>query len=245
MARRRVPRDPGAGRRLERRSIGASLLALAMLAPAMAGADDKRIDAPAFTAIEVSSGIAAVVHAGGAIAVVAHGDAQGVAALRTEVKDGILRAWMETKALGPGGHRVTLDIGVAELGAILASGGASIDISNWSGEALSAEADGGASIRAHEARGTAFVLRADGGGSLVISGACDSADASSSAGARLDAVALACADVVARATGGAALGIGASRSVDAEASNGASITVRGRPTRTHTVSKNGGSIRVE
>jgi hypothetical protein len=222
--------------------------ALIVLVPMLAVADDKIIGAQPFTAMEISTNIDAVVEAGGETAIMARGDAEALGRLRTEFKDGVFRAWIDKDLLSFldfGQHRVTLEIGVAQLDKMTASAGASIAITSWSGDALSADASSGASIKALDASGKSFTLTASSGASLETSGKCDSASAESSSGATVSAKSLRCADVKARASSGAGLSIGASKTLDAEVSSGAGITIAGKPSVTHLAASSGGNVSFE
>ena len=222
--------------------------ALVALAPALALADDKIVGAQPFTAMEISTDIDAVVEAGGETAIMARGDAKALERLHTEFKDGVFRAWIEQGLLSFldfGRHRVTLEIGVAQLDKITASAGASIEVTSWSGDALIADASSGAAIKALDASGKSFTLNASSGANIETSGACESASAESSSGAAISARLLHCADAKARASSGASLTIGASKTLDAEVSSGAGITIAGKPSVTHLAASSGGNIAFE
>jgi hypothetical protein len=225
----------------------AAIAAALVLTPAAAFAESQIIGAQPFTIIDVSSGIEAVIEAGGETSIMAEGSADALKELRTEFRDGTFRAWRDQNLLSIfdfTSRPIKLSIGVAQLDNLIASAGSSITVANWSGDALSAEASSGASIKAMEAVGKSYRLASSSGSRIEVGGECTSADADVSSGASIAAAPLKCADVKASASSGGSLEITASTWIDAEASSGASITIHGKPTVNQLESSSGGNVTI-
>lgn len=224
--------------------------ALLAMGPASALAASKTFDVEPFTAIEITSGLDAVVTVGGTLSVVAESPRQEeLDELRIEVRNGRLRAstdgedWGLLEFLFEAGNRETrITITVPELTAAEASAGSDVDVSGMSGDEVVLNASSGADLNVTAASGTRFELNASSGSDLTVEGTCKSADVNASSGSDLDAERLLCEDVAVNASSGSGARVHASASVDAEASSGASVSVSGKPAEVEQEASSGGDI---
>lgn len=203
------------------------------LAPSLAFAESRVLDVPAFTGVDVASGIAAAVVVGDNQSVTAEAPAaDDFDHFRYEVRNGVLHVWYDW-SLGQlfdfGARRMKLSIAATSLNYIESSSGASVTATGVVADRLTIEASSGAHVDAGNVAGDTYDLEASSGAGVTLEGTCTSASVDISSGASINAPALACANVSLDASSGAHLEIGASESLSADVSSGAGVTIHGRP----------------
>lgn len=230
--------------------IVASVLAAGLaLVASTALAAEKTYDFPAFTAVDISSGIDANITVGGAQSVVAESPDQGIIdRMQIRVVGSELKVWFDWSifdifSLGAD-RTVTLKITVPELVQAEASAGSHITVSGMTGGALDLEASSGASLNAAAISGGTVSIETSSGASVAAAGTCTSGSFEASSGASIEAADLLCADASAEVSSGAHANIFASASVKAEASSGAGVTVHGAPPVTDSESSSGGNVTI-
>jgi hypothetical protein len=224
---------------------------LCLAAPATALAASKTFDVEPFTAIEISSGIDAIVTVGGATqSVVAESPKQEeLDELIVEVRDGKFHAhtdrdffdlfdWAESD------RQTRITITVPALTAAEANSGADIDVSGISGDSVRLASSSGADLEATAVSGKSFDLNSSSGADLTVAGTCESARVDVSSGSDLHADKLLCADVEANASSGSDAEVYASASIRANVSSGASIDVYGKPATVEDEVSSGGEVRL-
>lgn len=224
---------------------------LCLAAPATALAASKTYDVAPFTAIEISSGINAVVTVGGATqSVVAESpNQQELDELIVEVRAGKLHAHTDWDIFDlfdwrADDRRTTITIKVPALTAAEANSGADIAVSGISGDSVKLVSSSGADLEATNVSGKSFDLNASSGADLTVAGSCESARINSSSGSDLSAERLLCAEVEVNASSGSDAEVYASASLSANVSSGASVDVYGRPATVEDEVSSGGDVRL-
>jgi hypothetical protein len=227
----------------------AAVLCLAGSAGALAAS--KTFDVGPFTAIEISSGINAIVTVGGTTqSVVAESpNQQELDELIVEVNGGKLHAhtdwdFFDLFDWAAGDSQTTITIVVPALTAAEANSGADVAVSGISADSVQLASSSGAGLEAIAVSGKSFDLNASSGANLSVSGTCERAHVNASSGSDLRAEKLLCADVDANASSGADAEVYASASLRANASSGASIDVYGKPATVEDEVSSGGDVRL-
>lgn len=230
--------------------LAAATAAFLAAAVVPAAAASKTFDVGAFTEIEISSGLNAIVTVGGALSVVAESPRQDeLDELIIEVRDGKLRAYTDWNLLdlfdwGPTEQRTTLTISVPELRAANANSGADVEVTGMTGDSLGLNSSSGADLKATGATGRTYELNASSGADLTVDGTCESAEVNASSGSDLKAEGLLCESVDANASSGAGASVHASVSLKANASSGAHIDVFGKPGSVDDETSAGGEVEI-
>lgn len=240
------------------RAALAVLTAATLGGPALSA--DRDYDLPPFDAVEIATGIDAVV---------THADTRSIRAsvrderhfdhLELDVRDGTLRARLERSFLDfileggilgeivrGGDTGVRLEIALPRLEEVEARSGASVTVTDVpSGAGFEADAASGATITVTGIDAREVELSASSGASVTASGTCVEVEAGASSGARIDSAALACEDADATASSGASVAVNASGAVAARASSGGNVQVAGSPARVQVDESSGGSVDVD
>ena len=199
----------------------------ALVIASTASAEEMReYNFPAFTAVDVASGVQAEVTAGEAQSIRVYTDKGDFSDLEIGVNGGVLsvkREWRKGWGAKRANYRVVAT--VQDLSGVEASSGSDITVRNVS--------DGD------------FEIDASSGASVDIAGNCSEVTAEASSGASVDARDLSCTSADADASSGASLVLFASESVSAEASSGASVVVYGGAEAKRIKKSSGGSVKVK
>lgn len=225
--------------------VVAATAVVVALAPGLGFAQPKSFDVPAFTALDIQSGINAEVSIGPQAITAESRDPGHLDALRIEVRNGKLTAsvdWGPLSILDFREREITLRIVAPSLESVQASSGADVSAVGMTGGNVVLSASSGANLNVTEVQGETFRLDASSGADLVVAGACTSAMASVSSGANLDASGLKCAKFEVEASSGSDARVFASQSIRAEASSGAGIEVSGNPGQIDRETSGGGDI---
>ena len=231
--------------------LGAATAALLIAAPVAGLAADRTYpDLPAFTAIDISSGVDAIVTVGGAQAVSASApNPVDLEELKVEVKDGRLRVWRDWDILDIfedlGNRDTKMTISVPALDSAEASAGSDVDVSGLSGDTVWIEVSSGADLKATDIQATTVDAGASSGADLSANGTCTTLDLDISSGADANLVDLACTDAEVEASSGSDVSLRATGTLKAEASSGAGISVKGKPAKTEIDESSGGSVTLE
>lgn len=230
-----------------------SLLTAAALAGAIAivvapasAAEITYGDLPPFTAVDISSGIDAVVTVGSAQTVRAESPhQQQLDELIVEVRDGRLSAktdWNLLDLFFFEGRQIRLHVTVPDLERAEASSGADVEVTGLAADAVTLRASSGADLHAVSVAGKRFDIEASSGADLNVEGSCETAEIGASSGSTVEAEGLTCAEVEVDVSSGADATVFASASVTAEASSGGNIRIHGNPTQHEEDASSGGDI---
>lgn len=206
-------------------AAGFGLGALGLAGPA--AAESKTYNLSGFSEIDISAGLSAEIAVGGAYAVRAEGDPEALERLDLRVEGGAL-ILARKRQMGWGwknSHgRLTIYVTTPKLDGVEASSGASASASGVDAPEFRADVSSGASFS--------------------VTGVCGALRSDASSGASLDARDLKCQSLSADASSGASITAFASERVDASASSGASVRVRGGAKRVNADKSSGGSVSV-
>lgn len=226
----------------------ASAALLLCAAPALA--ETRTIDLPAFTALDISSGIDAVVTVGGTQSITAEAkDSRLLDDLQLKVEGNTLKAyydWSFFDIFSFGDRdQIKLTITVPALDKIEASAGSDVEATGVTGDALEFGSSSGADLTLRAVAGQSIDLNASSGAGLKIDGTCVDGKANASSGSDLDAEKLLCATMDANASSGSDLDVHASKSIKANASSGSDLTIYGNPAEVDQESSSGSDIKLE
>lgn len=229
--------------------LTAATAALLLLA-APAFAETRNIELPAFGALDVSSGIDAIVTVGGTQSITAEAkDKRLLDDLQLKVEGNTLKAYYDWSFFDifSFGNRdqVKLTITVPALSRVDASAGADIEATGVSGDTLKFNSSSGADLTLRAVAGKAIELNASSGAGLKIDGTCEDGKANASSGSDLDAEKLLCATMDANSSSGSDLEVHASQSIKANASSGSDLTIYGNPAEVDQESSSGSDIKLE
>ena len=227
-------------------AVSAALLLLAT--PALA--ETRTIELPAFTALDISSGIDAIVTVGGTQSITAEAtDKRLLDDLQLKVEGNTLKAYYDWSFFDifSFGNRdqIKLTITVPALTKVEASAGSDVDAGGVTGDALTFNSSSGADLRLTSVAGKTIELNASSGAGLNVAGTCETAKAEASSGSDLDAEDLLCATVDANVSSGSDLEVYASAAIKANASSGSDLTVHGNPADVEQESSSGSDIKIE
>lgn len=225
-------------------AAAAALLILA--APALA--ETRTIELPAFTALDISSGIDAVVTVGGAQVITAEAtDPRLLDDLQLKVEGDTLKAYYDWNLfdLFSFGNRaqIRLAITAPALSKVEASAGADVTATGVTGDSLSFNSSSGADLTATGVAGKAIELNASSGAGLDVAGSCQDGKANASSGSDLDAEDLLCTTIDVNASSGSDVDVHATTMVRIEASSGSDVTVHGNPADIDQEASSGGDIK--
>jgi hypothetical protein len=226
----------------------ASAALLLLAAPALA--ETRTIDLPAFTALDVSSGIDAVVSIGATQSITAEAkDKRLLDDLQIKVDGITLKAyydWSFFDIFSFGDRdQIKLTITVPALTGIEASAGSDVEATGIAGDTLEFGASSGADLKVTGVAGKSIDLSASSGAGLKVAGSCETGKANASSGSDLEADDLLCATMDANASSGSDLDVYASKSIKANASSGSDLTIHGNPAEVKQEASSGSDIKLE
>lgn len=239
------------------RNIRAAVLAAAATAATMSGAAavERSYDVGPFHAIDIATGLNAVVTIGTGQSVrVESGHEGAFDKLDIHVEDGKLVARLESDffdfimgggllgMLINGRPDITLHITAPEIDGIAASGGADIEGGGMNGNQLTLSSSSGADITLTNVAVGSAEASVSSGADIHVAGSCDRFSASASSGATLDAGGLQCRTAEVDASSGATLRINARDAVRANASSGGDVAVLGNPAEQDFQTSSGGDV---
>lgn len=226
----------------------ASAALLLLAAPALA--ETRTLDLPAFEALDISSGIDAIVTVGGTQSIIAEAkDQRLLDDLQLKVEGKMLKAYYDWSFLDifSFGNRdqVKLTITVPALSRVDASAGSDVEATGVTGDALQFNSSSGADLTLRAVAGKSIDLNASSGAGLKIEGSCEDGKANASSGSDLNAEKLLCATMDANSSSGSDLDVYASKSIKANASSGSDLTIYGNPAEVDQESSSGSDIKIE
>ena len=232
-------------------SGGVALLAVATIAllaavPAIAVVSQD-IDLQPFSEIDVASELDVDVVVGPAQTVTVTGaDPAALRALRLEVRDGRLHAWLDRNLSNFSlfDDAVTVTVAMPALDAISAGGSANVEVIGMTGDALAVDASGSATLRIRNITAEAVMVSGTGSAVIELSGSCTVATLDISSAAGVSSKALECVDLDIEASSSAAALVYATGQVNVGASTGASVVVAGHPSHVDGRESTGGDIYV-
>lgn len=223
--------------------LAVSAAALCFTLPALA--ETRTYDVPAFTGLDVSSGIDVTFTAGPAQSVSVENRDGKFDDIIVEVKDGDLSLKRPQKMGWGRRPRYNVTVTAPVLSRVDVSSGADVSGSGLSGPVVSISTSSGADATITGISAGRVTLDSSSGSDLTASGTCDHVDAESSSGSDIEAGDLICATAEADASSGSDLEIHATNSVRADASSGADIDVHGGPTTADIDKSSGGSVSIK
>jgi hypothetical protein len=226
----------------------ASAALLLLAAPALA--ETRTIDLPAFTGLDISSGIDAIVTVGGTQSITVEAkDKRLLDDLQLKVEGNTLKAYYDWSFFDifTFGDRdqIKLTITAPALSKVEASAGADVEATGVTGDALTFRASSGSDLKLRGVAGKSIDLGASSGAGLDIDGTCVDGKADSSSGSDLDAEKLLCETMDANSSSGSDLDVYASKSAKANASSGSDLTIHGNPAEVDQESSSGSDITLE
>ncbi|MGB3336956.1 MAG: head GIN domain-containing protein [Devosia sp.] len=232
-------------------SGGVALLAVAAISilasvPAIAVVS-QGIELQPFEEIDVASGLDVDVIVGPAQSVTVTGaDPAALRALRLEVRDGRLHAWLDRNLSNFSllDDAISVTVAVPALGAASAGGSSNVDIIGMTGDALAIQASGSATLRVRNIDAEAMMIEGSGSAVIELSGNCSTATLNVSSAAGVSSKALECIDLNIEASSSAAALVYATGQVNVSASTGASVVVAGHPSHVDDRESTGGDIYV-
>lgn len=206
-------------------------------------AETRSYDLPAFTEIDVSSGITLNFAAGETQSVTVENTKGNFEDIKVTVSDGTLNLKRPQK-LGWSFNRprYTVTVTAPQLSGLEVSSGADAIGSGLSGPEVFVEVSSGASAEVSDIDGALVVLETNSGAEMTVSGICGDVQANSSSGSDLDASSLLCVAGHAEVSSGADTAIHTTQSVHAEASSGADVIVYGSPEAVTEETSSGGDV---
>jgi hypothetical protein len=228
----------------------AAASAALLLSAAPALAETRTIELPAFTALDISSGIDAIVTVGGTQSIIVEAkDKRLLDDLKLKVEGNTLKAyydWSFFDIFSFGDRdQIKLTITVPALTKVEASAGSDVEATGVTGDGLEFGSSSGADLTLRAVAGQAIDLNASSGAGLKIEGTCVDGKANASSGSDLDAENLLCATMDANASSGSDLEVYASKSIKANASSGSDLTVYGNPAEVDQEASSGSDINIE
>ncbi|KQU92975.1 head GIN domain-containing protein [Devosia sp. Root105] len=226
----------------------ASAALLLLAAPALA--ESRTVDLPAFTALDISSGIDAIVTVGGTQSITAEAkDKRLLDDLQLKVEGTTLKAYYDWSFFDifTFGDRdqIKLTITVPALSKLEASAGSDVVATGVTGDALEFGVSSGADLSLSGVAGKSIDLDASSGAGLKVEGTCVDGKANASSGSDLDAEDLLCATMDANASSGSDLEVYASKSIKANASSGSDLSIYGNPAEVDQEASSGSDIKLE
>lgn len=226
--------------------IAAALAAAVLTTPAFA--ETRTAELPAFTAIDVSSGIDAKVSIGPQSVTAEARNAADLDELKLVVEGGVLRAYTEWSLFDifdPGIDReIRVTISAPALTGIAASAGSDVEAVGITGDNLKFTSNAGSDLTLTGLVGKVVTLESNAGADLTAEGTCETATVKADAGSDLRAAGLKCADVTVGGAAGSDIEVFASNSVKADAFAGTEITVSGNPGTVTQNANAGGEIKM-
>lgn len=231
---------------MPRTILAVALAATLLTTPALA--ETRTVDLPAFTAVDISSGIDAKVTVGPQSVTAEARNAADLDELKLTVENGVLKAYTDWSlfdifALGID-REIRVTITAPALTGVSASAGADVDAEGISGDSLQFSSSAGADLTLTGVTGKAVSLDASAGADIKADGTCETGTIEASAGADVAAAELRCADLTVDGSAGADIHAFASSSIKADASAGASITIAGKPATVTQNASAGGEIEI-
>jgi hypothetical protein len=228
----------------------AVLAVLAASIPLAAVGAEKTFDLPAFTGIEISSGLDALVTVtpGATQSVVVTSPRQEeIDELKVEVNGSTLKAYTDFNLFdifdfAQGDRQTLITITVPALQSANANSGSDIDLTGISGDTITLHSSSGSDLDVKGAAGKSYDIDSSSGSQLTIEGTCESARINASSGSNVRADKLLCLSIDANASSGSDADVYASESVKADASSGSDLTVHGNPAQTEINSSSGADV---
>lgn len=230
-------------------SMRTAVAAAALLLAAPAYAETRTIELPAFTAIDVSSGINATISVGGTQSIEAEAkDAKLLDELQVRVEDGVLKAYIDWNlfdlfSFGPA-REINVRIVAPTVTSVEASAGADVDAAGVSGDSLEFNVSSGADLSLTGVAGKSVSLNASSGADLRVEGSCETGEIDASSGSDIRADELLCAIIDVNASSGSDIEVFAGKAVKANASSGSEIDVHGNPASVENEESSGGDINI-
>jgi hypothetical protein len=221
--------------------------ACALALPGAALAATRAYTTEAFNAVSVAAGISVDITTGPTRSVVAENAEDDFGELRIEVKDNVLQIYRGSNSWFSFGRGPKYQVRVVTplLRSLVASSGAEASAKGVLDGDITVKSSSGSDVDVVGVKGGKVIAQASSGSEIEISGSCVSLEAHASSGSDLDAEELRCERVSLHASSGSELSIAASSSVTGEASSGANIRVRGKPSTVQVDTSSGAQVKVK
>lgn len=185
----------------------------------------------AFKGVDVSGGISLYLSQGSEQAVaVSAGDEKYVSKIKTEVRDGILKIYIESGAWNSwnwGNKKMKAYVTVTQVEVLNASGASTVRVSGeLNVDRLSMDVNGASSLKGI-VKGKSLRMEVSGASGVSIEGSMDNLDVEASGASSVKAYDLIVGNCKAEASGASGISITVNKELDAEASGASSIGYRG------------------
>ena len=198
-----------------------------------------------FKAVGVSHGIHAKVTLGSPASAKLKGDANLLALVTLEVKDGALQTVVkDNQGLRPT-RPIELEVTTPTLEAVAASGGAEVLATASPSGKFDVASSGGAVVKVSSLRSDEVDVAASGGAEITLAGEAKRLDISTSGGSKVKARSLVSADATVEGSGGAEIHVHARERITGSLSGGAEVTVQGNPSKRKIVTSGGAEAHFE
>jgi len=227
-----------------RQTIAAASVAALLAAPALA--ETKSYDVPAFTGIDVSSGLTVEFTEGSAQSVVAENEDGAWDKLVIEVKDDVLYVKRPRKMGGWGRNKqkFTVTVTAPQLSYLDTSSGSTVSGSGLSGDEVTIDTSSGSTVKVSGIDAGDLSIDTSSGSSVKLDGTCARVAIDTSSGSSVRAKDVVCQYATVDASSGSSVSISATQSVNADASSGSSVNVSGEPVNTEIEKSSGASVNI-
>ncbi len=211
-----------------------AITACAFALPGVTLAATRTYETGAFERVSVAAGVAADITIGPTRSVLAEAQSNDFADLRIAVENNGLHierpgsSWFSNWSSCRPSYQV--HVATPALRSLAASSGAEVKVKGAVEGDLAVVASSCGDVDVSLVNGGKVRLSTSSGSQISIAGSCTLLDAEASSGSDLDADELKCENVSLQASSGSELSVAASNSVTGNASSGADIRVRGKPT---------------
>ena len=232
-------------------AIGAALVAgcvyQATAQPNFTDAPTQTYDLPAFTGLDVATGIEVEFTTGGAQSVVGQNENAAWDKVDVKVKNSTL--YLQRKKTSNFGYNRNKEkyrfiISAPALSSLDTSSGSNVRGSGLSGDEVFIDTASGSNVNVEDISAKTISIDTSSGSSVTLSGTCNNVSADTASGSSLRAKDLICTHATLDASSGSSTSITATDSVTADASSGSSINVAGNPANRDIDRSSGASVNI-
>lgn len=152
-------------------------------------------------------------------------------------------SWSVVPKLFEGRYDVVVHL--PELKEVISRSGSDVDVSGQFPEQFTASVSSGSYLDIKQLNVKDVDVKTSSGSEMTVSGTCETITVKASSGARLQAVNLSCQSASVRASSGADIDLTAQESLQANASSGGDILVKGNPVAVRINESSGGAVRIK
>lgn len=207
----------------------------------------KSYDLPAFTGLDVATGIEVDFETGTAQSVVIANKNGAWDKIEVSVKDDMLH--LKRKTTGMLGYKrnkekYKVTVTAPTLSYLETSSGSSVRGSGLSGDSVTVDTSSGSEVKVTQVSAGDIIVDTSSGSSVTLSGTCAAISADTSSGSSVRGKDLVCTSADLEASSGSSVSITATTSVRADASSGSSVNVSGNPANRDVDRSSGASVNI-